>query len=219
MKLQKLPVLVAMMTCSSIPFVFAVSSAQAADFAFDAKFSNGYLAKGSFTTKSGTPAFFSEINPNFPSVPFTTQFLQSTSLSIFDSTNKLLQSGSGVSNGISNDGYLRLDYDSSLTNNLLALNISTETLSQNQYYFIGNNVDSNGDTIASISTDYKLFSYDKITDKTTFLGDTTRIKASAVPEPSSTIISLALSAFSFGWAFKRKLNHRTKSNCPATNNL
>jgi len=60
MKLPKFPVLLAMVTCSSIPFVFAVSSAQAADFAFSANFSN------------------------------------STSLSIFDSTNTLLQSGSGV---------------------------------------------------------------------------------------------------------------------------
>ncbi|MGF1938902.1 MAG: PEP-CTERM sorting domain-containing protein [Nostoc sp. ChiQUE02] len=217
MKLQK--VLLAMVTCSSIPFVFAVSSAQAADFAFNAKFSNGYSAKGSFTTKSGTPASFSEINPNFPSVPFTTQFLQSTSLSIFDSTNKLLQSGTGVSNGISTNAYLRLDYDSSLTNNLPALNVSTETPSQNPYYFIGNNVDPRGTSVAPGSTNYNLFLYDRTTDKYTFLGDTTSIKATAVPEPSSAISVLALAASGFGFALKRRLNQETKSKCPATNNI
>ncbi|MBE8988229.1 hypothetical protein [Nostoc sp. LEGE 12450] len=219
MKIKKLPVLLAMMTCSSIPFVFAVSSAQAADFTFSANFSNGYLAKGLFATKSDTPPSFSEINPNFPSVPFTTQFLQSTSLSIFDSTNTLLQSGSVVINGISTDAFLRLDYDSSLTANLPALNISTETPSQNPYYFIGNNVYSNSNPVPPGSTNYNLFLYDRTTDKYTFLGDTTNIKATHVPEPSSAISSLAFAAFGFGFAFKRRLNNRIKSNCLATNNL
>ncbi|MEH2245333.1 hypothetical protein [Nostoc sp.] len=113
MKLQIFPVLLAMVTCSSIPFVFAVSSAQAADFAFSANFTNGYSAEGSFTTKTNAPASFSEISPGYS--PFSTQFLESQSLSIFDSTNTLLQSGSSVINGISNDKYLRLDYDNSLT--------------------------------------------------------------------------------------------------------
>ncbi|MDZ7952332.1 hypothetical protein [Nostoc sp. DedQUE09] len=206
MKLQKLPVLLAMVTFSSIPFVFAVSSAQAADLAFSANFSNGYSAKGSFTTKSGTPASFSEINPNFPSVPFTTQFLESTSLSIFDSTNRLLQSGSGANNGISTNAFLRLDYDSSLTANLPALNVSTETPSQNPYYFIGNNVDPSGRRVAPGSTNYNLFLYDKTTDNYTFLGDTTSIKAISVPEPSSALSSLALAACGVGVALKRKLN-------------
>ncbi|WP_375506276.1 PEP-CTERM sorting domain-containing protein [uncultured Nostoc sp.] len=207
MKLQKFSVLLAMTTCSSIPFMCAVSSAQAADFAFNTKFSNGYSAIGSFTTKSGTPPSFSETNPNFPSVPFTTQFLQSTSLSIFDSNNTLLQSGSVVSNGISNDKYLRLDYDSSLTNNLPVLNVSTETPSQNPYYFIGNDVDTSGIPVAPGSTNYNLFLFDKTTDKYTFLGDTTSIKATPVPEPSSAITSLALAAF--GFALKRRLKNKT----------
>ncbi|MFN6565414.1 MAG: hypothetical protein RMY28_037210 [Nostoc sp. ChiSLP01] len=217
MKRQKFPVLLAIMTCSSIPFVFAISSAQAADFAFSANFSNGYSAKGLFTTKSGTPPSFSETNPNFPSVPFTTQFLQSTSLSIFDSTNTLLQTGSAVINGISTDAFLRLDYDSSLTNNLPALNISTETPSQNPYYFIGNNIDINGTPVAPGSTNYNLFLYDRTTDKYTFLGDTTSIKATAIPEPSTAFSSLALAAFGFGLALKRKLKNGTNLNSPSIN--
>lgn len=200
-----------MVTCSSIPFVFAVSSAQAADFAFSADFSNGYSAKGLFTTKSDTPASFSEINPNFPSVPFTTQFLQSTSLSIFDSANKLLQSGSGVINGISTDPFLRLDYNSSLTNNLPALNLSTETPNQNLYYFIGNNVDPSSKPVEAGSTNYNLFLYDETTDNYTFLGDTTSIKAISVPEPSTAFSSLALAAFGFSLALKRRLNNGIKS--------
>jgi hypothetical protein len=209
MKLQK--ILLAMVACSSIPFVFVVSSAQAADFTFNAKFSNGYSAKGLFTTKSGTPDSFSEVNPNFPSVPFTTKFLESTSLSIFDSTNKLLQSGSSVINGISTDKFLRLDYDSSLTNNLPALNVSTETPTQNPYYFIGNNVDPSGILVVPGSTNYNLFLYDRTTDKYTFLGDTTSIKATTVPEPSLVITSLTLTTFGFSLALKRRLNHKTKS--------
>ena len=215
MKLQIYPVLLAMMTCSSIPFMFAVSSAQAADFAFNANFTNGYSAEGSFTTKTNAPASFSEISPGYS--PFSTQFLESQSLSIFDSTNTLLQSGSSVINGISNDKYLRLDYDNSLTANLPVLNVSTETPSQNPYYFIGNNVDPSGNIVADGSTNYNLFLYDRIAEKYTFLGDTTSIKATPVPEPSSVISSLAVAAFGFAFAFKRKLNNRTASNCPPTN--
>ncbi|MEH1835559.1 MAG: hypothetical protein V7L29_26770 [Nostoc sp.] len=215
MKLQIAPVLLGMMTCSSIPFVFAVSSAQAADFTFSANFTNGYSAKGSFTTKTNAPASFSEISPG--SSPFPTQFLESQSLSIFDSTNTLLQSGSSVINGISNDKFFRLDYDNSLTANLPTLDVSTETPSQNPYYFISNGVDPSGNPVAFGSTSYNLFLFDKITNKSTFLGDTTGIKATPVPEPSSVISSLAFAAFGFGFAFKRKLNNRTASNCPPTN--
>lgn len=215
MKLQKLPVLLAMVTFSSIPFVFAVSSAQAADFAFSANFTNGYSAEGSFTTKTNTPASFSEISPG--NIPFSTQFLESQSLSIFDSTNKLLQSGSSVINGISTDKFFRLDYDKSLTPNLSALNVSTETPSQNQYYFIGNNINPSATPVAVGSTNYNLFLYDRSTDKYTFLGDTSSVKATLVPESSSVISSLVFAAFSFGFAFKRKLNNRTASNYPPTN--
>ncbi|MDF5707300.1 MAG: hypothetical protein PUP90_06365 [Nostoc sp. S4] len=214
MKLQIFPVLLAMVTCSSIPFVFAVSSAQAADFAFSANFTNGYSAEGSFTTKTNAPASFSEISPGYS--PFSTRFLESRSLSIFD-TNTLLQSGSSVINGISTDKYLRLDYDNSLTDNLPVLDISTETPSQNPYYFISNSVDSSGNLVADGSTNYNLFLYDRITENITFLGDTTSIKATPVPESSSVISSLAVAAFGFGFAFKRKLNNRTASNCPPTN--
>ncbi|MEH2459820.1 hypothetical protein [Nostoc sp.] len=215
MKLQMFPALLAMVTCSSIPFMFAVSSAQAADFAFNANFTNGYSAEGSFTTKTNAPASFSEVSPGY--APFSTQFLQSQSLSIFDSTNKLLQSGSSVINGISTDMFLRLDYDNSLTANLPALDVSTETPSQNPYYFISNGVDPRGNPVAFGSTNYNLFLFDRITDKYTFLGDTTSIKATPVPESSSVISSLAVAAFGFGFAFKRKLNNRTASNCPPTN--
>ncbi|MEH2301210.1 MAG: hypothetical protein V7K88_19975 [Nostoc sp.] len=220
MKLQIFPVLLAMVTCSSIPFVFAVSSVQAADFAFSADFSNGYSAKDLFTTKTDAPASFSETSADY--IPFSTQFLESQSLSIFDSTNTLLQSGSSVINGISNDMFLRLDYDNSLTANLPVLDVSTETPSQNSYYFISNNVDPSGNNVADGSTNYNLFLYDKITDKSTFLGNTTsikatNIKATPIPESSSVISSLAVAAFGFGFAFKRKLNNRTASNCPPTN--
>ncbi|MEH2466647.1 hypothetical protein [Nostoc sp.] len=220
MKLQIFPVLLAMVTCSSIPFVFAVSSAQAADFAFSANFTNGYSAEGSFTTKTDAPASFSETSADY--IPFSTQFLESQSLSIFDSTNTLLQSGSSVINGISNDEFLRLDYDNSLTANLPALDVSTETLSQNPYYFISNGVDPSGNPVAFGSTNYNLFLFDRITDKSTFLGDTTSIKATSikatpVPESSSVISSLAVAAFGFSFAFKRKLNNKTASNCPPTN--
>ncbi|MEH2178068.1 hypothetical protein [Nostoc sp.] len=215
MKLQKFSVLLAMVTCSSIPFVFAVSSAQAADFAFSANFTNGYSAEGSFTTKINAPTSFSEISPGYS--PFSTRFLESRSLSIFDSTNTLLQSGSSVINGISTDKYLRLDYDNSLTHNLPVLDVSTETPSQNPYYFISNSVDPSGNIVADGSTNYNLFLYDRITEIYTFLGDTTSIKATPVPESSSVISSLAVAAFGFGFAFKRKLNNKTASNCSPTN--
>jgi hypothetical protein len=206
MKLQKFPVFLAMATLSSIPLVCAVSSVQAADFVFSATFSNGYSAKGSFTTKPGTPPSFSETNPNFPNAPFTTQYLQSTSLSIFDSTNTLLQTGSPVIDGISTDGFLRLDYDNSLTPNLPALNVNTETPTQNPYYFIGNNVapDNTGTPVPPGSTTYNLFLYNRITDKYTFLGSTPSIQATSVPESSSVISLLGFAALGVGSAFKRR---------------
>jgi hypothetical protein len=204
MKLQNFPVLLAMAACSSIPLVFAVPSAQAADFTFSANFSNGYSAKGSFTTKSNAPASFSETNPNFPNVPFPTQYLESVSLSIFDSTNTLLQSGSPVINGISTDAFLRLDYDNSVTPNLPALNVNTETPTQNPYYFIGNNVNPNGIPVPPGTTNYNLFLYDRITDSYTFLGSTPSIQATSVPEYSSVISLLGLAALGVGSALKRK---------------
>jgi hypothetical protein len=204
MELQKFSVLLSVVACSSIPVVFTSSSVQAADFVFSANFSNGYSAKGSFTTKSDAPASFSETSPGF--IPFSTKFLESQSLSIFDSTNKLLQSGSSVINGISNNIFFRLDYDNSLTANLPVLNVSTEKPTQNPYYFIGNNVNPNGNPVAPGSTNYNLFLYDRTTDSYTFLGDTTTIKATPVPESSSVIGSVALAAFGIGFALKRKLN-------------
>ncbi|MEH1871688.1 hypothetical protein [Nostoc sp.] len=205
MKVQQFSVLLATVAFSSIPLMFSVSSAQAADFIFNGSFTNGYSAQGSFTTKSGTLPSFSESNPNFPSVPFTTQFLQSTSLSIFDSTNTLLQSGSEAINGISTNAFLRLDYDNSLTPNLLALNINTESPSQNPYYFIGNNVDPSGTFVAAGSTDYNLFLYNRDTDIYTFLGSTTSIQVSPVPESSAVIGLLGLAALGVASGVKSRL--------------
>jgi hypothetical protein len=204
MKFQKFPVLLAMAACSSIPLIFAVSSAQAAEFTFSANFSNGYSAQGSFTTKSNAPASFSETNPNFPNFPFATQYLESVSLSIFDSTNTLLQSGSPVVNGISTDAFLRLDYDNSVTPNLPALNVNTETPTQNPYYFIGNNVLPNGTPVPPGSTDYNLFLYNRDTVSYTFLASTPSIQATSVPEYSSVISLLGLAALGVGSALKRK---------------
>lgn len=185
MKIPKFSVLLAM-ACSPIGLMFAVSSAQAIDFNFSANFSNGYSAQGSFTTKSNAPASFSEISPGF--APFVTQFLQSQSLSIFDSNNTLLQSGSQVINGISTDKFFRLDYNNTLTPNLTALNISTETPSQNPYYFIANNVDPSGTPVAVGSTAYNLFLYNRTTDNYNFLGSTSSIQATtSVPEPFTIV--------------------------------
>lgn len=204
MKFQKFPVWLTMAACSSIPLGFAALPAQAADFIFSANFSNGYSAQGLFTTKSNAPASFSEVNPNFPMVPFPTQYLESVSLSIFDSTNTLLQSGNPVVNGISTDAFLRLDYDNSLTPNLPALNVNTETPTQNPYYFIGNNVDPSGTPVPPGSTNYNLFLYDRDTDSYTFLGSTPSIQAISVPESSSVISLLGIAVLGVGFAFKRK---------------
>lgn len=157
-------------------------------FTFSANFSNGYSAQGSFTTKSNAPASFSETNPNFPNVPFATQYLESVSLSIFDSANNLLQSGNPVINGISTDAFLRLDYNNSLTPNLPALNVNTETPTQNPYYFIGNNVAPSGTPVPPGSTDYNLFLYNRNTDSYTFLGSTPGIQAISVPEPPTLLL-------------------------------
>lgn len=204
MKLQEYPALLAIATFSSIPLVFAMPSAQAADFIFNASFSNGYTAQGSFTTKPGTPSSFSESNPSFPDVPFTTQYLESASLSIFNSTNTLLQSGNPVVGGISTSAYLRLDYDNSVTPNITALDINTaSSTQQNTYYFISNFFDTSGQPIPG-STDYNLFLYEKDTDTYTFLGATSSIEASPIPEPF-TLLGVATASL-FGAGFKRKLS-------------
>jgi hypothetical protein len=206
MKIKKFPVLLAMASFSSIPFFFAVLPTYSADFTFSANFSNGYSAQGFFTTKSNAPASFSEISPGF--APFVTQFLQSQSLSIFDSTNTLLQSGSPIINGISTDQYFRLDYDNSLTPNLPVLDVNTETPSQNPYYFIANDVDISGAPIPPNSTDYKLFLYDRVTNSYTFLGSTPSIQATAVPETSSVISLLGLAALGVTSIVKSRLSNQ-----------
>ncbi|MDB9374453.1 hypothetical protein [Nodularia sphaerocarpa] len=195
MKHQKLSVLLAMVTCSSIPFVFSVSSAQAAEFVFSGNFSNGYSAQGSFTTKAGTPASFTEASPSPSAAPFPTQFLQSLSLSVFDSTNTLLESGSAVINGISTDNFLRLNYDNSQTPNLPELNVSTQTgVQQLNYYYINNSNTPADEFVGYGNTTYNLFQFNGNTNTATFLGSTTSIQAAAVPESSSLNGLLGLAA-------------------------
>ena len=88
-----------------------VAPAQAADFAYSWKGNSGYSATGSFSY-SGTsvPASISEIGSG------PTSFLNSLSLSVFNPSNNLLDSGSSVANGVSGDPFLMFKFNT-LTQN------------------------------------------------------------------------------------------------------
>jgi hypothetical protein len=164
-----------------------IAFAQAANFSFQG--SNGYTATGSYTTKSNAPTSFSEVASS--TTPFSTQYLQDVTLSVFDSNNTLLQSGSSVTNGTSSDQYLL--FTTTATGDISGIDISTQFPANNSpYYYLTNNTDPSGNEVPVGTTTYNLFQYDQGTDTATFLASATSLVTTSVPEHETGLMVLGL---------------------------
>lgn len=179
-----------------------IGNALAANFTFQWQGDTGYTATGSFSTQGDTlPEIISEAAGS--TVPFTTQFLDSLSLNVFDPSNNLVDSGSSVINGVSNNAFLLFTYNTQ-TNDLSEINTNAESPGEDTYYFLGNNVDPSGNPVPAGSTAYNLFQYTTSTDTYNFLGAASSVQVTAVPEPSSTAGILALGVLGAGYLLKHQ---------------
>jgi hypothetical protein len=106
-----------------------------------------------------------------------TNYLQSLYLSVFDPSDQLLDSGSSVVNGISNNDFFLFEFDA-VNETLDILDANTSASGNDPYYFISNALDSGGNPVEPGTTDFNLFAFSPSTNDTTFLGFTNDILVS-----------------------------------------
>lgn len=174
-----------------------VAPAQAIEFNFNYQADTGYSATGSFSYDETTaPAVISEAGLG------PTNFLQSLSLSVFAPSGTLLQSGSSVVNGVSQDSFLSFTFDTQ-AEKFTVLDTSTESSGKDPYYFISNFIAPDVTTVPPGSTGFNLFSFSKNTNTAQFLGTASSVQVSkSVPEPASFLGVLAFGIA--GVAFRKK---------------
>lgn len=165
----------------------ANNPAQAIDFDYSFKGDTGYSATGSFSYDETTaPAIISEAGSG------PTNFLKSLSLSVFDPSGTLLDSGSSVVNGVSNDSFLQFQFDTQ-AQKLTVLDNTTPDAEIS--YFLSNAVDTSGNPVTPGSTSFKLFQFTNSTTTYNVLGSAPSVqvsKAASVPEPASVLGVLAV---------------------------
>jgi hypothetical protein len=169
-----------------------IASTAGADFyQFSGTFTNGYSVQGVFETKPSAPAAFVESNPSFPNAPFVTQYLQYSTLSVFQFGN-VIGSGFSVLDGVSYDPFLYTAFDST-TLALAAIDLQTRgaDTGPTPYYFISNGVAPDYTTVAYGSTAFNLFLFDPSSSSATFLGSASMLDVTAIPAPAS-LFALAM---------------------------
>jgi len=198
MKIQQLALTVGL---TIVGLGMNITSAQGATFDYSWQGSNGYSATGSFTTKDNAPTSFTEVASS--TTPYSTQYLQSLSLSVFRPSNTLLDSGASVANGTSSDPFLFLSFNGQ-TNTITGIDTSTQFPgNKDTYYFLSNSVDPSGTVVGFGNTTFNLFQFTQSTNTTSFLGSATSIQANAVPEPSEVLGILALGGLGLAYKFNR----------------
>lgn len=172
----------------------AASAARADSFQFTGALSNGYSVQGIIETKASAPLSFVESNPNFPSAPFVTQFVENANLSV-SLFGSVIGAAPSVVGGIAYDPYLYVALNSS-TLNLSAVDLNTRgfTTSPEPYYFISNGVAPDATPVAYGSTTFNLFRFDPATNGYTFLASTSSLQLTAIPAPGAVAL-LALVGF------------------------
>jgi hypothetical protein len=172
----------------------AASAARADSFQFTGALSNGYSVQGIIETKASAPLSFVESNPNFPSAPFATQFVENANLSV-SLFGSVIGAAPSVVGGIAYDPYLYVALNSS-TLNLSAVDLNTRgfTTSLEPYYFISNGVAPDATPVAYGSTTFNLFRFDPATNGYTFLASTSSLQLTAIPAPGAVAL-LALVGF------------------------
>ncbi len=178
----------------------------AADFTYSFQTDTGYVGQGTFSYDAATapPVILESV-----SGPTTT--LQSLTLSVFDPSSTLLDSGTAVSGGVSSDTYLGFEF----TTATLALSLidnSTRALGKDVSYFISNFVDPSNTPVTPGSTTFNLFRATDSTSTATYLGSTATISVTMVPEPSLT----ATVGMLLGLAWVRRWSGKRRSFRPRT---
>ncbi len=177
--------------CAASALVLAAwvgtSTALGADFQFIGTLTNGYSVQGVLRTKAGAPSSFVESNPDFPNAPFATQFLESASLSVFLAGSEIA-SGTPVVGGISYEAYLYTAFDSStLMLSGLDLQARNPGAGSEPYHFISNGVAPDATPVAYGTTTFNLFLFDPSNSNYTYLGSTSTLVVTAIPEPAGLL--------------------------------
>ena len=166
-------------------------AAHAGFYQFSGVLNDGYAVQGVLETKASAPASFVESNPNFPSAPFATQYLQSVSLTVSRFGAQLGQ-GLPVISGVSFDPYLYVGFNAA-TPSMSALDLNTRGTGTGStpYYFISNGTLPNYTSVPYGTTTFNLFLFDPSTSTATFLASTSSISVTVIPAPAG-LIAVAL---------------------------
>ena len=166
-----------------------VTPAQAVEFNFNWKGDKGYSAIGAFSYDDKAPEVISESGAG------PTKFLQSFSLSFFDPTQKLLETGSSVVNGVSSDKYFRFDFDTKTKN----VSVLDGDVGGAYIYFLSNLRTPNGDMVGPGVTAFNFFDR-RSADAALDSGSS--VQVTTVPEPTAVVGMLL--AGGLGITLKRK---------------
>ena len=157
---------------------FTASAGRAATFAYSFTTNTGYMGAGEFSYDASTaPAVIVESGSG------QTTSLLTLSLAVFNPSSTLLDSGSTVIAGFSNDPYLGFAY-STATSGLTLLDNNTTSSGNDVSYFVSNYVDPDNVPVTPGSTTFNLFSSTRSTATAVFLGSASQIMVTPVPEPA-----------------------------------
>ncbi|MEH1937673.1 MAG: PEP-CTERM sorting domain-containing protein [Nostoc sp.] len=159
--------------------IASTNLAQAADLTFNWKGDAGYSAFGSFSyDETTTPGIISESGAG------ATKALQSLSVSFFNPSQELIGTNNEVVNGVSSNQYFNFNFDTTTGNLFGAFDVGTGSGIGDVFL---SNVEAPG--FIFISPGATSYLYQNITADYSQLLDssTNRIKASAVPEPTTVL--------------------------------
>ncbi len=162
------------------------ASAHAAFYEYAVSFSGGggFRASGLMETKSDAPAAFLEMGPTTPIVPFETGYIQSLSLNVFEGA-ALISTNNPVSSGWSMDKWLHMKFDSTASPTFLDVDMNTNHVGSDSYYFISNGISPDGLTVPYGSTTFNLFRYVTSQAQATFIGSANEFTVVQVPGPGA----------------------------------
>jgi len=160
----------------------AASAAHAATFTYSFATNTGYTGTGAFSYDAATaPAVIVESGSG------PTAALLSLSLAVYGPSGTLLDSGSTVVAGVSNDSYLGFEFVTS-TATLTLLDNNTTSSGNDVSYYVSNFVDPANVPVTPGSTTFNLFSTTRSTSTAVFLGSAAQIVVSPVPEPTAPAV-------------------------------
>ncbi|MEJ6485624.1 PEP-CTERM sorting domain-containing protein [Nostoc punctiforme UO1] len=162
--------------------IASTNLAQAADLTFNWKGNAGYSASGSFSyDETITPAIISEGSAG------ATKALQSLNVSFFNPSQELIETKNEVVNGVSNNQFFELNFDTTTDNLFGAFDAGAGTGFGD--VFLSNVVAPPGIFISPGAT-YYLYRNSTADNIQLLDSSTNRIKVSAVPEPATILGTL-----------------------------